>query len=92
MKKVEEELYQTKNKSNQDPLNYPVRLNNKLAALGGEVDGGDFKPTQQVKEVYNEINDKIEKQLKSLDKIFKEKVPRLNELVKKKEVSAIEIM
>jgi photosystem II stability/assembly factor-like uncharacterized protein len=92
MKKVEEELYQTKNKSNQDPLNFPVRLNNKLAALGGEVDGSDFKPTQQVKEVYNEINDKIEKQLKSLDKIFKEKVPRLNELVKKKEVSAIEVM
>jgi hypothetical protein len=32
---VEEELYQTKNQSSQDPLNYPIRLNNKLAALTG---------------------------------------------------------
>ena len=32
---IEEALYQTKNQSNQDPLNYPIRLNNKLAALGG---------------------------------------------------------
>ena len=35
MTAVEEALYQTKNQSNQDPLNYPIRLNNKLAALGG---------------------------------------------------------
>ena len=31
---VEEELYQTKNRSSQDPLNYPIKLNNKIAALG----------------------------------------------------------
>ena len=34
---IEETLYQTKNQSNQDPLNFPIRLNNKLAALGGVV-------------------------------------------------------
>jgi hypothetical protein len=92
MKAAEEALYQTKNKSGQDPLNYPIRLNNKLAALGGEVDGSDYKPTQQVKEVQTEINGMIDEQLKAVDKIFKEKLPRLNDLVKKKEVSAIEIM
>ncbi len=92
MKVIEETLYQTKNKSNQDPLNYPIRLNNKLAALGSEVDGSDFKPTQQVKEVYTEISGKIEEQLKTLEKVLKDKLPKLNELVKKKEVSAIDIM
>ena len=44
---VEEALYQTKNQSNQDPLNYPIRLNNKLAALGGAVAMGDAAPTAQ---------------------------------------------
>src|SRR5207244_10125109 len=38
---VEEELYQTKNQSSQDPLNFPIRLNNKLAALAGVVAGAD---------------------------------------------------
>ncbi|MCA6409661.1 MAG: glycosyl hydrolase, partial [Cytophagales bacterium] len=60
MKKIEETLYQTKNKSGQDPLNYPVRLNNKLGALGSEVDGSDFRPTEQVKAVYKEITEKID--------------------------------
>ena len=32
---VEEEVYQVKNRSGQDPLNYPIKLNNKRAALGG---------------------------------------------------------
>jgi photosystem II stability/assembly factor-like uncharacterized protein len=92
MRLIEEALYQTKNKSNQDPLNYPIRLNNKLAALAGEVDGSDFKPTQQVKEVYKEISGRMEEQLKNLDKVFKEKLQRLNDSVKKKEISAIEIL
>ena len=44
---IEEALYQTKNQSSQDPLNYPIRLNNKLAALGGSVGGSDNPPTDQ---------------------------------------------
>jgi photosystem II stability/assembly factor-like uncharacterized protein len=91
MKKIEEALYQTKNRSGQDPLNYPVRLNNKLAALGGEVDGGDYKPTEQVKEVHKEIVDKIDIQLNQLNKVMTDKVPRFNELVKQKQVSAVSV-
>jgi hypothetical protein len=91
MKKIEEALYQTKNRSGQDPLNYPVRLNNKLAALGSEIDGGDFKPTEQVKAVHKEIVEKIDLQLNQLNKVMSEKVPRFNDLVKQKQVSAVSI-
>jgi photosystem II stability/assembly factor-like uncharacterized protein len=91
MKKIEEALYQTKNKSGQDPLNYPVRLNNKLGALGSEVDGSDYKPTEQVKAVYNEITEKINEQLNLLNKVMTDKVPKFNELVKQKQVSAISV-
>lgn len=70
IKKIEETLYQTKNKSNQDPLNYPVRLNNKLAALASEAGRSDFKLTEQVKAVYQEVTGKIDEQLKTLDKFL----------------------
>jgi hypothetical protein len=89
MKKIEEALYQTKNKSGQDPLNYPVRLNNKLGALGSEVDGSDYKPTDQVKSVYKEITDKIDEQLNLLNKVMTDKVPKFNDIIKQKQVSAI---
>ena len=91
MKKIEEALYQTKNKSGQDPLNYPVRLNNKLGALGSEEDGSDYKPTEQVKAVHKEITEKIDGQLNLLNKVMTDKVPKFNELVKQKQVNAISI-
>lgn len=89
MKKIEEALYQTKNRSGQDPLNYPVRLNNKLAALGGEADGSDFKPNTQVKAVFNEVTGKIDEQLQQLSKIFSDRIPKFNELVKQKQINPV---
>ena len=91
MKKIEEALYQTKNRSGQDPLNYPIRLNNKLAALNSEVDGSDYRPTQQVNAVHKELVEKIDFQLDQLRKVMSEKVPKFNELIKQKEVNAVTI-
>ncbi len=91
MKKIEEALYQTKNKSGQDPLNYPIRLNNKLGALANEVDGSDYHPTEQVKAVNKEITDKIDGQLNNLRQIMKDRLPKFNELVKQKQVSAVTV-
>ncbi len=91
MKKIEESLYQTKNKSGQDPLNYPIRLNNKLGALASEVDGSDYKPTEQVKAVQKELTDKIDLQLNSLRQIMKDKLPKFNELVRQKQISAVTV-
>ena len=49
---VEDSLYQTKNRSGQDPLNYPIRLNNRIGALLGVVQSADGRPTQQTYDVY----------------------------------------
>ncbi len=92
MKKIEEALYQTKNKSGQDPLNYPVRLNNKLAALNSEANSSDFKPTVQTKAVYQEIAGKIDEQLTALNKIFNEQIPKLNEMVRAKQFNAVQVV
>jgi hypothetical protein len=92
MKKIEEALYQTKNRSGQDPLNFPVRLNNKLAALNSESSSSDFKPNAQTQAVYTEIVALIDVQLNSLKKIFDEQIPKLNDLVKTKQIDAIQFV
>ena len=66
---VEEELYQTKIKSGQDALNYPIKLNNKLAALSSAVDSADYAPTNQSYDVYNDLTAKIDAQLARLAEI-----------------------
>ena len=53
---VEEEAYQVRNRSGQDPLNYPIKLNNKIAALAGVIESADNKPTDQSVEVFNELS------------------------------------
>ncbi len=66
---IEEALFQTKIKSGQDALNYPIRLNNKLAALSSHVDGSDDAPTNQSYDVYKQLVAQIDAQLTSLASI-----------------------
>jgi photosystem II stability/assembly factor-like uncharacterized protein len=86
---VEETLYQTKNQSSQDPLNYPIRLNNKLAALGGVVSRGDAAPTDQSYAVYDELVSQIDVQLQRLARVMSTDVPAFNQLVKEQNVPAV---
>jgi photosystem II stability/assembly factor-like uncharacterized protein len=75
---VEEELIQTKIRSGQDALNYPIRLNNKLAALSATVDGGDFAPTMQAYDVYNDLTARIDAQLTALARIKTDDIAAFN--------------
>ena len=88
---VEEELYQTKNQSSQDPLNFPIRLNNKLAALAGVVGGGDAAPTDQAYVVYEDLTGKIDVQLARLRAVMESDVPAFNALVRERNVPAVVI-
>ena len=72
---VEEAIYQTKNKSGQDPLNYPIRLNNKLAALFSNVSGSDYRPTKQSYEVFNMLAKQLDVQLAKLEKLIPTEKP-----------------
>jgi len=86
---VEESLYQTKNQSSQDPLNFPIRLNNKLAALGGVVGGADAAPTAQSYAVYDELVGQIDAELRKLADIMKTDVPAFNQLVREQNIPAV---
>jgi photosystem II stability/assembly factor-like uncharacterized protein len=88
---VEEELYQTKNQSSQDPLNFPIRLNNKLAALAGVVASGETAPTDQSYVVYEDLTGKIDTQLAKLRQVIDADVPAFNTLVREQNVPAVVI-
>ncbi len=89
MSKVEEALYQTKNRSRQDPLNFPVRLNNKLAHLNSLIQGSDYPPTNQMKEVRETLTKEINKELATFNQIMQTEVPKFNQLIKEKAIDAI---
>jgi photosystem II stability/assembly factor-like uncharacterized protein len=86
---VEEELYQTKNQSSQDPLNYPIRLNNKLAALMGVAGGSDSAPTEQTYAVFEELVGKIDAQLKKLEAAMRTDLPAFNKIVRDQDIPAV---
>ena len=88
---IEETLYQTKNQSNQDPLNYPIRLNNKLAALGGVVSSADAAPTTQSYAVYDELVAAIDAELAKLAQTIKTDVPAFNQIVRDQNIPAVVI-
>ena len=86
---IEEAVYQTKNQSSQDPLNFPIRLDNKLAALGGVVYGSDTPPTDQSYAVYDDVATQIDIQLQKLAQIMKTDVPAFNQLVRDQNIPAV---
>ncbi len=75
---IEKALYQTKNRSNQDPLNFPIRLTNKLAHLNSLVSLDDFPPTEQDIAVKNEMTTKINTQLAAFDALVDEEMKAFN--------------
>ena len=86
---VEEEIYQVRNRSNQDPLNYPIRLNNKIAALGNVVASADAKPTNQSLEVFAALSAALQAQLDRLQAVLDADVPAFNRLVREADIPAI---
>jgi hypothetical protein len=86
---VEGEIYQYRNRSSQDPLNFPIRLNNKLAALQTLVEYGDNKPTDQSSAVFKELSARLDEQLAALDRLAATELAALNSMLGKKKVERI---
>ena len=91
MEKIEKELYQTKNQSRQDPLNFPIKLGNKLAAVGSEVASSNFRPTDQEYEVTTELSDLINEQLDNFKIIKEQEILKLNAMIWEAKIPAIQL-
>jgi photosystem II stability/assembly factor-like uncharacterized protein len=79
---VEDSLYQTKNRSGQDPLNYPIRLNNRIGALMGVVGSADGRPTEQSYEVYKVVSAELATELTKLRRVMSANLPKINAMLR----------
>lgn len=84
---IEEALYQTKNRSGQDPLNFPIRLTNKLGHLNALVSMGDFAPTDQDVAVKNQLTQEIEVQLTQFNKLVSDEISAFNSAFNDKQLN-----
>jgi predicted nucleic acid-binding Zn-ribbon protein len=78
---IEGEIYQYRNQSSQDPLNFPIKLNNKLAALKATIESADARPTDQSVAVFTELSARLDAELARLDAVMKSDVPAFNKLI-----------
>ena len=88
---IEKTLYQTKNQSNQDPLNFPIKLTNKLGHLNRLVTMNDFPPTDQDNAVRLELTKKVENQLKIHKFLINTEVDSFNKEFAKLELNYLKI-
>jgi photosystem II stability/assembly factor-like uncharacterized protein len=86
---VEGEIYQYRNQSNQDPLNFPIKLNNKIAALMGAVEGVDGAPTRQSYEVFDYLTDQLDARLNELNVLITTDLEEFNRLLREKGLEPI---
>jgi hypothetical protein len=89
MTAVEETFHQTRAKSSQDVLNYPIRLNNKLALLAGGVGTGDNRPTDQALQVRQELFAQADAGLTRYRRLISEDLPAFNRLLERARIPAI---
>ena len=90
-RRIEETLYQVKNQSNQDPLNFPIKLNNRLASLRRSVENGQARPTDAAYVVFDELKGALTQLLNQLDTLLSEDMNRLNDAFMAQGFKAIEI-
>ena len=70
-------------------LNYPIRLNNKLAHVASLASMGWYRPTDQMIGVKDELTALIDVELAKWYAIRNEQLPALNALIRKSEVDVI---
>ena len=86
---VEEEIAQTKSHASEDPLNYPIRVNNKLLLLQGTVDSAEGAPTRQSFEVFDELSKQLDAALDKWKAIESSDVAAFNSAVQKANLPAV---
>jgi hypothetical protein len=86
---VEQEVYQVQNQSSQDPLNFPIKLNNKIAALMGVIESADNRPTDQTYTVFEELSKALDAELAKKDATLKSDLPRLNAAFQREKIEPV---
>jgi photosystem II stability/assembly factor-like uncharacterized protein len=86
---VQESIYQVRNKAPEDPLNFPIKVNNKLASLGGVVGSADAAPTDQSYQVFDQLSGELQGYLDRLKTLIETDVPAFNRAAREQDIPAL---
>ena len=75
---VEDDVYQVQNQSGQDPLNFPIKINNRLASLLRAVSAGDGRPTSNIPEIFSIQSGQLKVQTDRLAQVWKTDLAAFN--------------
>ncbi len=89
MTTIEEALHQTKAKSGQDVLNFPIRLDDKISGMYDFAVSGNAAPAKQVKDAFAELAAQTDVQFNALKKLLDNDVVKLNALIREKALPVI---
>jgi hypothetical protein len=78
---IEEEIYQVRNRANEDPLNFPIKLNDQIAALARSIETGDNPPTDQSHEIYQLLTERLNAVQAKFDNAIKGDLAHFNQLL-----------
>ncbi len=91
MSEIENNIHMTKNQSYQDPLNYGIRINNRLAFLMADQQRGDYPPTDQAIEFKAEVEKELDKELQDLKTLLEERIKKINNLIEDKGLKMLKL-
>jgi hypothetical protein len=86
---VEQDIYQVKNQSGQDPLNFPIRTNNRLASLLRVAITGEGRPTSNVEPIFDELQAELKAEQDRLDKVLATELVTLNRMLTREKKAPI---
>ena len=75
---LEANIYQVRNRSGQDPLNFPIKVNNRLANLLSMVDRGEGAPNDGMREVFEIMVEELDGYVATLEDIWTNEMEAAN--------------
>jgi hypothetical protein len=80
---VEEDIYQVRNQSGQDPLNFPIKTNNRLASLLRVAVSGEGRPTGNVEPIFTDLIAELKAETDRLEKTISDQLPPFNRMLER---------
>jgi photosystem II stability/assembly factor-like uncharacterized protein len=86
---IENNIHETRNEAYQDPLNFGIKLNNRLAYLATHESAGDFRPTDQAVAYKKEVSAQIDAEIAALQQLLNEKLPQINRQMEQQNIEML---
>ena len=86
---IENNIHMTKNQSRQDPLNYGIRINNRIAFLLADSQRGDYPPTEQAQEFFESIKGELNEEISKFNRVLNTYTMQLNNMIQDNDIKFI---